>query len=243
VAPGRPAAATGIPVIGVSGYLADASWSVWSQPAALVPQSYVDAVAGAGGGAVVLPVQPDGRAAGRVVALLDGLVLAGGPDVAPAEYGARPGARTGPVQPERDAWELALARAALARDLPLLGVCRGMQLLNVALGGTLRQHLPDGGHQVVPGTFVRRTVRVEPGSRLAAVLGGSAGAACHHHQAVARTGAGLRPAAWADDEVVEAVESAGHRFVVGVQWHPETDLTDLRLFRALVTACREEAAV
>lgn len=239
----QPIAPGGDPVIGVSGYLDHASWSVWSQPAALVPQTYPDGVVRAGGMPVLLPVQPDRGAADALVALLAGLVLTGGPDIDPARYGARPDVRTGPPHQERDAWELALARAALARDLPVLAVCRGMQLLNVALGGTLQQHLPDSGHQIVPGRFVRRAVRVRPESRLAGILGGSAGVSCYHHQALARIGAGLLPTAWADDEVVEAVESPGHRFVVGVQWHPETDLNDLRLFEALVAAGRKEAVV
>ncbi|SEN16078.1 gamma-glutamyl-gamma-aminobutyrate hydrolase family protein [Actinacidiphila rubida] len=234
------------PVVGISCYTDDAAWGVWEQRAALLPQGYVDGVTRAGGAAVLLPPQPETDSAARIVAGLDALVLAGGPDIDPARYGASPHPRTGPPHPERDAWELALARAALDRDVPVLGVCRGLQLLNVACGGTLRQHLPEGSHQRVPARFVRRTVRVRPGTRLAGVLGAGAEVSCYHHQAVDRLGAGLLPTAWADDGTVEAAEadaSLGHRHVLGVQWHPETDLTDLRLFASLVTAARKETAV
>ena len=231
------------PVVGISSYTDQAAWSVWSQRAALLPQNYVDSVVLSGGAPVLLPPQPAAGAAARVVARLDALVLAGGPDIDPARYGAERDPRTGPPHPERDAWELALARAALDRDLPVLGVCRGLQLLNVALGGTLRQHLPDGSHQRVPARFVRHTVRVRQGTRLAAVLGASAEVSCYHHQAVAALGDGLRPVARADDGTVEAAESPGHRHVLAVQWHPETDLTDLRLLTSLVTAARTGAAL
>ena len=233
------------PVVGISGYTDHAAWGVWAQRAALIPRSYVDGVTRAGGAAVLLPPQPEPSVAEHLVARLDALVLAGGPDIAPARYGAARQAHTGPPDPERDAWELALARAALDRDLPVLGVCRGLQLLNVAFGGTLQQHLPEGSHQRVPARFVHRTVRVRPDTRLAAVLGATAEVSCYHHQAVARLGAGLLPTAWADDETVEAAEadpSLGYRFVLGVQWHPETDLTDLRLFASLLDAARKETA-
>lgn len=231
------------PVVGISSYTDRAAWGVWEQRAALLPQSYVDAVTGAGGAAVLLPPQAEPEAAEAVVARLDALVLAGGPDIDPACYGASPDPRTGPPHAERDTWELALARAALDIDLPVLGVCRGLQLLNVALGGTLRQHLPDGSHQHVPARFVRRSVRVRRDTRLAEILGDAAEVSCYHHQGVDRLGAGLLPTAWADDETVEAAESPGHRYALGVQWHPETDLGDLRLFASLVTAARKETAV
>lgn len=230
------------PVVGISSYTDQAAWGVWEQRAALLPQGYVEGVTRAGGAAVLLPPQPEPAAAATVVARLDALVLAGGPDIDPARYGASPHARTGPPHAERDAWELALTRAALDRDLPVLGVCRGLQMLNVVLGGTLRQHLPDGSHQRVPARFVRRTLRVRPQTRLAEVLGPAAEVCCYHHQAVDRLGAGLLPTAWADDDTVEAAESPAHRYVLGVQWHPETDLADLRLFASLVTAARKETA-
>lgn len=230
-----PASVGRAPVVGVTAYREDAAWTVWRQPAALIPQSYLDCVVRAGGTAVLLPPQP-AAGAERVVALLDALVLAGGPDIDPARYGAAPGPHTGAPHAERDAWELALARAALDRDLPVLGVCRGLQLLNVALGGTLAQHLPEEAHRQVPARFVRRGVRTAAGSRLAAVLGPAADANCYHHQAVARLASGLNATAWAGDGTVEGAESPAHRFVLGVQWHPETDQDDLRLFAALVAA-------
>ena len=234
----------GLPLIGISSYLDTAAWGVWRQPAALIPQSYVDGVAGAGGLPVLLP--PQARGAARVVAALDGLLLAGGPDVDPARYGRPPHPRTGPPATARDAWEFALLDAALARGIPVLGVCRGMQVLNTALGGTLVQHLPDRvghtGHQPARATFGPQTVRVRPDAVLGPVLGGAATVRCYHHQAVDRLGTGLLPAAWAEDGTVEAVELPGRRFTVGVQWHPETDGRDPRLFRAFAAACRPAAA-
>ncbi|MER6297944.1 gamma-glutamyl-gamma-aminobutyrate hydrolase family protein [Kitasatospora sp. NPDC001539] len=224
------------PLIGITAYQDDAAWSVWNQRAALVPQTYVDAVARAGGTPVLLPPQPGG--VDHLLDALDGLVLAGGPDIDPARYAAPADPRTGPPHPARDDWESRLLAAALARNLPLLGVCRGMQLLNVELGGTLRQHLPDGSHQIVPARFVRHRIGLVDGSSLAAVLGPAADVSCYHHQAVDRLGTGLRATAWAADGTVEALELAGHRFAVGVQWHPETDPDDLRLFEALLTAGR-----
>lgn len=228
------------PLVGVSGYQDEAAWGVWRQPASLVPQSYVDAVTGAGATALLLPPQAEGGAE-DVVAVLDGLVLSGGPDIDPGRYGAAAGPHTDAPHQHRDAWELALLHAALGRGLPVLGVCRGMQLLNVALGGTLQQHLPAGGHRVVPARYVRQPVRVRPDSRLGRVFGVSAEVSCYHHQAVAALGDGLVPVAWAGDGTVEAVELPGGRFALGVQWHPETDAGDRRLMQAFVTVCREEA--
>ncbi|GAA2839283.1 gamma-glutamyl-gamma-aminobutyrate hydrolase family protein [Kitasatospora paracochleata] len=225
---------TNAPLIGITTYQEPAQWSVWQQPASLVPQTYVDAVARAGGIPVLLPPQAGG--AERLAATLDGLVLAGGSDLDPARYGAEPHPRTGPPHRARDDWESALLTAALAADLPVLGVCRGMQLLNVALGGDLVQHLPDDSHQHVPARFVATAVRAADGSRLAGILGRSAKVNCYHHQAVGRLGDGLLPTAWSEDGTVEALELPGRRFVLGVQWHPETDPEDLRLFRALATA-------
>ncbi|MFD5465105.1 gamma-glutamyl-gamma-aminobutyrate hydrolase family protein [Kitasatospora sp. NPDC127059] len=222
------------PLIGISSYQDDAAWSVWNQRASLVPQTYVDAVVRAGGTPVLLPPQPG--AAGHLLDALDGLVLAGGPDVDPARYAAAPHPRTGPPHHARDDWESRLLGAALARDLPLLGVCRGMQLLNVELGGTLLQHLPDDSHQTAPARYVRHRVALADGSRLAAVLGPATEVSCYHHQAVDRIGTGLRATAHSADGTVEALELAGHRFALGVQWHPETDPDDLRLFHTLVTA-------
>ncbi|MEU6234101.1 gamma-glutamyl-gamma-aminobutyrate hydrolase family protein [Kitasatospora sp. NPDC047058] len=228
------------PLIGITSYQDEAAWAVWRQRASLVPQTYVDAVSRAGGTPVLLPPQPGG--AGRLLDVLDGLVLAGGPDIDPARYGAAADPRTGPPHPARDDWELTLLRGALDRDLPLLGVCRGMQLLNVALGGTLVQHLPDRSHQIVPAGFVRHRVDVAGGSRAGAVLGPSAEVSCYHHQAVDRLGDGLHATAHSADGTVEALELPGRRFALAVQWHPETDPDDPRLFHALVTASHRETA-
>ncbi|MGW4897728.1 gamma-glutamyl-gamma-aminobutyrate hydrolase family protein [Kitasatospora sp. NPDC004240] len=226
------------PLIGITSYQDEAAWSVWHQRASLVPQTYVDAVTRAGGTALLLPPQPGDPT--DLLGLLDGLVLAGGPDVDPDRYGAPADPRTGPPHPARDDWELGLLRGALAADLPLLGVCRGMQLLNVAHGGTLLQHLSDGSHQHLPARFVRHRVELRAGSRAHAVLGPSAEVSCYHHQAVDRLGHGLRATAHGADGTVEALELPGRRFALGVQWHPETDPEDRRLFDAFITASQRE---
>jgi gamma-glutamyl-gamma-aminobutyrate hydrolase PuuD len=211
------------PVVGVSTYLESAQWGVWSRPAALLPMAYVDAVSAAGGIAVLLP--PAGSGAEEAVEALDALVLAGGPDIDPAVYGAERHPETIGSQPERDTWELALLGAALEHGVPVLGVCRGMQLMNVACGGDLVQHLPDHGasaqHRPAPGSYGQHSVRLSgSGGRLAG-LGPDLVVASYHHQAINRVGAGVRPIGWADDGVVEAVELSGAPFAVGVQWHPE----------------------
>jgi gamma-glutamyl-gamma-aminobutyrate hydrolase PuuD len=181
----------------------------------------------------------DGDASAAILDAIDGLILSGGADLDPASYGADPHPATDPPRPERDRFELALARGAVERDLPLLGICRGMQLLNVALGGDLVQHLPDlentGVHDPGAGLYQRRDVRMQDGTRLHELLGDSASVACHHHQALGRVAAGLTPTAWAEDGVVEGVEADGHRFCLAVQWHPE-ESQDNRLFDALVAA-------
>ncbi len=244
--------AAGRPLIGISGYCERARWGSWDMTATLVPQRYVDQVAAAGGAPVVLPPVPGALApAGR----LDGLIISGGPDVDPARYGQEPGPHT-VTRPDRDAAEIALLRAALDGGIPVLGICRGMQVMNVALGGTLIQHLPDvvghDGHSPVPGAMGEHKVTVDPASRLAGLLGargraGDPGAAVavptHHHQAVDRLAPGLVATAWAEDGIVEAVELAdpsAHPFAYGVQWHPEAG-DDPGLFRALVAAARARA--
>lgn len=221
------------PFIGISTYLeAPVKWGVWELPAALLPAGYPRLVQASGGSAVLLP--PDDPAyAAEVVARLDGLVIAGGPDVDPQRYGAARDPRSGPPAPERDAWELALIRAALAAGTPLLGICRGMQLLNVALGGTLVQHLE--GHVGAVGTFGEHPVTTVPGTRCATVLPGGTDVPTYHHQAVDRIGEGLVVSAHALDGTVEAVELPDPAWVLGVQWHPEMG-TDLRLAQALVSA-------
>jgi putative glutamine amidotransferase len=226
------------PLIGLTAYCEEAQWAYWRKPAVLLPVNYAEQVAAAGGVPVLLPPLPGIAAA---VDRLDGLLLTGGGDIDPARYGAQPHPRTGRVSVPRDAAELELLEAATAAGLPVLGVCRGMQLLNVARGGTLCQHLPDGaGHAPAPGAFGSHPVRVAAGTRLGGILGASAvgaGVPTAHHQAIERLGAGLVATAWADDGVIEAVEpsAAGDPFLLAVQWHPEAG-TDPRLIEALVAA-------
>src|SRR4051794_8535687 len=226
------------PLIGITTYREQAQWGTWHVPAVLLPAAYADAVAAAGGEPVLLPT---GAVSAEVIARLDGLVLAGGADVDPARYGQPAGPHTTVLRPERDETELLGLEAALDRDLPVLAVCRGMQLLNVALGGNLVQHLPDrertGIHDPGAGLYQQRQVRTQPGTELHRLLGPTATVACHHHQALDRIAPDLTPSAWAEDGVVEAVEAAGHRFCLAVQWHPE-ESADGRLFDALVAAAR-----
>lgn len=229
------------PVIGISTYLEDAAqWREWRLPAALLPVGYHQLVQRAGGLAVLLPPDPAPDAARQAVARIDGLVIAGGPDVDPARYGAALHPETGPPAHARDAWELALLGAASEAGLPLLGICRGMQLLNVAHGGTLLQHLPEavghGGHGGPPGTFARHRVTPVPGTHTARVLPAPLSVPTYHHQAVDRIGTGLTASAHATDGTVEALEfTAPGPFALAVQWHPEA-ADDTRLMRALVTA-------
>nr|WP_205862202.1 gamma-glutamyl-gamma-aminobutyrate hydrolase family protein [Planosporangium thailandense] len=217
---------------------------VWDTDFALLHQVYVDAVVAAGGTAVLLPPQP--ASAANVLARLDGLVLTGGADVEPNRYGHTPGLRTGAPRRDRDEWELALAHAALDLDLPVLGVCRGLQVLNVALGGTLEQHVPDRvghtGHQPAPGRFGHVHVRVRAASRLAALVGEDLTVSCYHHQSIAVLAPDLSVVGVADDGTIEAVESARRPFLLAVQWHPEQDSTDRRLFQGLVDAARRRVA-
>lgn len=222
------------PLIGVSTYLESGTrWGVWEMEAALLPAGYPRLVQRAGGLAAMLPPDEPERAA-ATVARLDGLVIAGGPDVEPVRYGADPDPRTGPPARARDAWELALIEAALAARVPLLGICRGMQLLNVAVGGTLVQHVD--GHADVVGVFGRHSVKPVPGTLYAGVVPEETAVPTFHHQAVDRLGADLVVSAYAEDGTVEAVElPAASGWVLGVQWHPEMG-EDLRVMRALVTA-------
>jgi putative glutamine amidotransferase len=227
------------PRVGLTTYREQASWGVWAEPADLLPTSYADAVAGAGGAPLLLP--PTGpTAAESAVAGLHGLVLSGGADVDPLQYGATPDERTGPVRPDRDAWELALVAAALRRDLPVLGVCRGMQILAVALGGTLVQHLPEAGgdesHRPTAGVHGRHDVRLAAGSRIAGLLGDRTEVATYHHQAVDRLPDSVDATGWADDGTVEAFEVRAAGWAIGVQWHPEVH-DGAALFRAFVDAC------
>jgi putative glutamine amidotransferase len=226
------------PVIGITTYLEQVRFGLWDTPAAVLQHGYLDGVAAAGGVPVLLP--PVGEVTAGLLSRVDGLVVAGGADIDPVHYGANRAPETGPARPDRDLAEHTLIEAALANGVPLLAVCRGMQLLNVVLGGTLHQHVPDvvgnTDHLPKPGTYGRVPVKTAPGSRLAAIIGSEVDVHCHHHQSVDLLAAGLVPVAWAGDGVVEAVELAGPDFVVGVQWHPEEDGADRRLFQALVEA-------
>ncbi|MEV5734163.1 gamma-glutamyl-gamma-aminobutyrate hydrolase family protein [Streptomyces sp. NPDC052292] len=220
-------------MIGVSTYLEPgARWGVWELEAALLPAAYPRLVQRAGALAAMLPPDEPARAA-AAVARLDGLVVAGGPDVDPARYGAERSPRTGPPAPERDAWELALIEAALAAGVPLLGICRGMQLLNVALGGTLVQHLD--GHAELVGVFGGHAVKPVPGTRYAGIVPEELTVPTYHHQAVDRLGTGLLPSAHAPDGTVAVELPPEEGWVLGVQWHPEMG-DDTRVMRALVRA-------
>jgi putative glutamine amidotransferase len=220
------------PVIGMCTALEPARWSVWDQPAVLLSRSYVDAVQRAGGLAVLLAPDPQlVQEPAQALELIDGLLLAGGADIDPASYGQPAHAETRDAVPERDAFEIALTRAAIERDLPVLGICRGMQLINVALGGTLTQHLPEHlGHQEhrrVLGSFdgSDHDVDVADGTLAMRVIGSARHATkSHHHQGVDRVGEGLRISATSPfDGLIEAVELPQRTFVLGVQWHPEAD--------------------
>jgi gamma-glutamyl-gamma-aminobutyrate hydrolase PuuD len=233
-------------VIGLTTYAEPATMLVWQREFAMLHSTYVAATERAGGIAVLLPPQAaegERAAAEEVLDRLDGLVLTGGADVDPQRYGEAPGERTSPPRALRDEWETALARAALDRDVPLLAVCRGLQIVNVALGGSLHQHLPDltghEGHQPGPGVFGAVNVDIKPGTRTAALIGPRVRVSCHHHQAIARLAPGLRVTGHAADGTVEAVEVLGQAFAVGVQWHPEEDSDDTRLFAGLVAAARQ----
>lgn len=231
------------PVIGMTTYLQQAQTGVWDVRASFLPQIYFTGVNLAGGIAVLLPPQPvDGDVADRVLDRLDGLVITGGPDVDPSRYGQQPHPQTNEPARERDEWEFALLTGALARGIPVLGVCRGAQVLNTALGGTLHQHLPDvighTHHQKGNAIFGTSDVRTVPGTRLASLIGERSDAQCYHHQAIDRLGDGLVVSARDADGVIEAVEVPGEHFVLGVQWHPEERLDDLRLFRAVVEAAK-----
>ncbi len=231
----------GAPLIGVTTYLEHAVQGPWSERFGLVPETYLMAVQQGGGIPVMLPPQPfDDAVVDRVLGAIDGLVLSGGADVDPARYGQERGPHTQAPRHDRDAWETALVLGALERGLPLLAICRGVQVLNVALGGTLVQHVPDVtavDHGEAPGAFARTDVELVGGAIVHEVLGAVGdrlSVHCHHHQVLDRVGDGLVVAARGADGLVEAVEVPTEPFVVGVQWHPEQDEVDRRLFSALV---------
>jgi putative glutamine amidotransferase len=227
------------PLIGITAYAEDATWGVWTAHAALAPIAYVRRVERAGGRPVLLPPSEDG-----VEETLDGvhgLVFTGGPDLDPAVYDAEPHPATNSVRPERDRAEIALLNAALARDMPVLAICRGSQILNVALGGDLEQHVPDlvghEGHKEVPGVFSEHAVAIEPDSHLHRILGAGVSIKSHHHQGYGHLGRGLVASARAEDGTLEALEEPTRSFAIGVLWHPEEG-DDARLFDELVAEAR-----
>jgi len=231
------------PVVGMTTYLEQAQTGIWDVRASFLPHIYFEGVTLAGGIAVLLPPQPvDDHIANRVLDGLDGLVITGGKDVDPARYGQAPHPKTDEPRHDRDEWEFALLAGALKRGLPVLGICRGAQVLNVALGGTLHQHLPDvvghSRHQAGNAVFSTSRVRIAPGTRLATLIGEYSDEQCYHHQAIAELGKGLIATARDSDGVIEAVELPGDTFVLAVQWHPEERLSDLRLFAAIVEAAK-----
>jgi putative glutamine amidotransferase len=229
----------GKPVVGITTYLTRAAWGAWDTEAALVPAAYVDAVERAGGVPLLVP---PGAAIDETLDVVDGLIFSGGSDLDPELYGAEAHAETAGIVRERDDFELALMQAALGRDLPVLAICRGSQILNVALGGGLEQHVPDrvgtDVHKETAGVFAEHDVALVPETQLASILGERHDVKSHHHQGFGELGRGLREAARAPDGTLEAVEDPARRFTLGVLWHPEEG-DDMALFEALVEAARK----
>jgi putative glutamine amidotransferase len=227
------------PVVGITAYVEQARWGDWDQRAVLIPHDYVRMLEAAGARPLVVPPSEDGVE--ETLDALNGLLFSGGADVDPARYGAEAHRETDEPRLDRDAGELALLRAALERDLPTLAVCRGSQLLNVARGGDLVQHLPesvgDEKHKRLPGTFSDHGVEVRADSRLGPLVGHRTPVKSHHHQGLGRLGDGLVETAWAEDGTLEGIEDPSRRFAVGVLWHPEAG-EDLALFTALVEEAR-----
>ena len=235
------------PLIGLTTYLEQAQSGVWDVKAAFLPQVYIDAVTRAGGIAVLLPPQPVTEAiAARVLDGLDGLIITGGKDIDPARYGQQPHPTTDSPRLDRDAWEDLLLRGAIDRALPFLGICRGAQMLNVALGGTLIQHLPDvigtTRYQAGGGVFATVEVDVDEGSTLAGLVGAELDVHVYHHQAIDEVAPGVTVSARTIDGVIQGIELASVPFGVAVQWHPEENAEDLRLFAGLVGAARTHSS-
>ncbi|MGN6721480.1 MAG: gamma-glutamyl-gamma-aminobutyrate hydrolase family protein [Marmoricola sp.] len=229
-------------LIGLSTYREPAKWGVWDTSADLLPSDYALAVEAAGGVPVLLPpTLPYAEAASEVVSRLGGLIIAGGADVDPDRYEADAHPTTGAPRRDRDAWELALLDAAAETGIPVLGICRGMQVMAVQAGGVLDQHVPElvehEAHSPGGDEYGRTGIKVAEGSRLSALLGDAAPVACHHHQSV-RMHPGFEPVAWAEDGLLEAMEDPAHPFRIAVQWHPEVD-ADRGLFAGLVAAAQE----
>ncbi|MEU4017427.1 gamma-glutamyl-gamma-aminobutyrate hydrolase family protein [Microbacterium sp. NPDC028030] len=234
------------PLIGVTTYLERAQQGVWDVRAAFLPEQYLTGVTASGGIALLLPPQ-DPDAADAAISGMDGLILSGGADVAPELYGAERHPLTDPARVDRDAWELALFRAAERRRMPVLAICRGLQLVNVARGGTLQQHLPESlgteRYRLGGGVFAENDIEVTDDTALAGVLGaGDARVHSYHHQGIERLGEGLIAAARSDDGLVQAFVDTSGGHVVGIQWHPEENAEDRRLFEDLVSQARAFAA-
>ena len=230
------------PVVGLTTYLQDAAWGVWNTRAALLPAEYVSMVVSAGATPVLLP--PHGTDT-QVLDLLDGLILTGGADVGPERYGAEPHVRT-QSQPWRDEHEFTLLAAARDLGLPVLGICRGLQVINAAAGGTLHQHVPEvvgtDAYQPAPGEYGEVVARTVPGTRIAAIVGEDVTAPCYHHQSVDRVGDGLTVTAQADDGTIEVLEGAEQDpWLLAVQWHPEHNPVDIRVLQAFVTQAQAHA--
>lgn len=223
--------------------MTSATWGAWELEAALVPAQYVQSVEQAGGRPLLVPPTEEGLE--ETLDALDGLVFSGGSDLEPEMYGQDAHEETYGAVRERDEAELALLSAALERNMPVLAICRGSQVLNVALGGDLVQHLPevvgDEKHKHTPGAFADHDVEVEPGTRIGELIGDRAPVKSHHHQGFGRLGEGLVEAARAEDGTIEAIEDPSRRFALGVLWHPEAG-EDLRLFEELVRAARDYRA-
>jgi putative glutamine amidotransferase len=232
------------PLIGITTYAEPSvRWGAWDLPAALIPLDYVAAIERAGGRPLLVP--PSAEGIDETLDGLDGMIFSGGSDLDPETYGVDAHPETNGVRPERDRAELALLQAALARDMPVLAICRGSQVLNVARGGDLVQHLPEvvghEEHKHTPGVFADHDVAIDPATRLGSLVGEHAPVKSHHHQGFGRLGEGLRESARADDGTVEALEDPSKRFAIGVLWHPEAG-EDAALFEALVAEAREYRA-
>ena len=232
------------PLIGITTYAEPSvRWGAWDLPAALIPLDYVAAIERAGGRPLLVP--PSAEGIDETLDGLDGMIFSGGSDLDPETYGADAHPETNGIRPERDRAELALLQAALARDMPVLAICRGSQVLNVARGGDLVQHLPEvvghEEHKHTPGVFADHDVAIDPATRLGSLFGERAPVKSHHHQGFGRLGEGLRESARADDGTVEALEDPSKRFAIGVLWHPEAG-EDAALFEALVAEAREYRA-